>query len=165
MGKAKRNTYMVFMNVGSGTTKSWEVFGKDIEDLSRELNNEVNSFTNILGEVEVDVTKGPQVTTVDPIKYRSDSQISAKLYDIYKNDKELSEVEFEFCEVNTTQEILGSNDAPTGTYEAFTQVGAIDLKSWGGDTTGINSPIDINWKGEKTYGAFDPSTKTFTANS
>jgi len=164
MGKAKRNTYLVFMNVGTTSSKTWEVFGKDIEDLSRELNNEVNSFTNILGETEVDITKGAQVTSVDPIKYRSESEISKILYDIYKNDSELSDVEFEFCEVNTTQEIMGTNNTGTGTYEAFIQKGAVDLKSWGGDTTGLNSPIDINWLGEKTYGAFDPSTKTFTAS-
>lgn len=165
MPKAKRNTYRVFMNVSTTSTREWEIFGKDIEDLSREMNNEVNSFTNILGETEVDITKGAQVTSVEPIKYRDESKISKILYDIYKNDKELSEVEHEFCEVNTTQEILGSNDTPTGTYEAFVQIGAIDLKSWGGDTTGLNSPIDINWKGEKTFGTFDPTTKTFTAES
>jgi len=158
--KAKRNSYKVFMNVGTSASKEWEIFGKDIEDLSREMNNEVNSFTNILGETEVEITKGANVTAVDPIKYRDDSKISAKLYEIYKYDKELSDVEFEFCEVNTTQEVEGS----TGEYEAFIQTGAVDLKSWGGDTTGINSPIDINWLGEKTYGTFNPSTKVFTAS-
>ena len=157
--KAKRNTYLVFMNVGTTSEKSWEVFGKDIEDLSREMNNEVNSFTNILGETEVDITKGANVTSVDPIKYRSESQIAKKLYNIYKYDKELSEVEEEFCEVNTTQEVS------TNEYEAFIQKGAIDLKSWGGDTTGLNSPIDINWLGEKTHGTFNPITKTFTEGS
>lgn len=156
--KAKRNSYKVFMNVGDASTKEWEIFGKDVEELSRELNNEVNSFTNILGEAEVEITKGANVTTVDPIKFRDDSKISKILYEIYKYDKELSDVEFEFLEVNTTETIEGN----TNEYGAFMQTGAIDLKSWGGDTTGINSPIDINWKGEKTYGTFNPTTKTFT---
>lgn len=157
--KARRSTYLLFMNVSESTTsKEWEVIGKDIEELSRELNNEVNSFTNILGETETDITKGKQVTTCDPIKFRDDSKVSKKLYNIYKNDLELSEVEEEFLEVNTSMAVTGKD----GEFEAFMQVGAIDLKSWGGDTTGVNSPFDINWKGSKTYGTFNPTTKTFT---
>lgn len=157
--KQKRNTYKIFMNVSESTTsKEWEIIGKDIEELSRELNNEVNSITNILGETSTEVTKGNQVTTCDPIKLRDDSKASKILYNIYKNDLELSEVEKEFLEVNTSMPVSGSE----GEFEAFTQVGAIDLKSWGGDTTGINSPFDINWIGAKTYGTFNPTAKTFT---
>lgn len=157
--KQKRNTYKIFMNVSESTTsKEWEIIGKDIEELSRELNNEVNSITNILGETSTEVTKGNQVTTCDPIKLRDDSKASKILYNIYKNDLELSEVEKEFLEVNTSMPVPESQ----GEYEAFMQVGAIDLKSWGGDTTGINSPFDINWIGAKTYGTFNPTTKTFT---
>ncbi len=157
--KQKRNTYKIFMNVSESTTsKEWEIIGKDIEELSRELNNEVESKTNILGETEVEITKGNQVTTCDPIKLRSDSKASKILYNIYKNDLELSDVEKEFLEVNTSMPVTGND----GEYEAFTQIGAIDLKSWGGDTTGINSPFDINWTGAKTYGTFNPTTKTFT---
>lgn len=157
--KQKRNTYKIFINISESTTsKEWEIIGKDIEELSRELNNEVESKTNILGETEVEITKGNQVTTCDPIKLRSDSKASKILYNIYKNDLELSDVEKEFLEVNTSMPVTGSD----GEYEAFTQIGAIDLKSWGGDTTGINSPFDINWKGSKTYGTFNPATKTFT---
>lgn len=157
--KQKRNTYKIFMNVSESTTsKEWEIIGKDIEELSRELNNEVNSITNILGETSTEVTKGNQVTTCDPIKLRDDSKASKILYNIYKNDLELSEVEKEFLEVNTSMPVPESQ----GEYEAFLQVGAIDLKSWGGDTTGINSPFDINWIGAKTYGTFNPTTKTFT---
>lgn len=156
--KQKRNTYKIFMNVSESTTKEWEIIGKDIEELSRELNNEVESKTNILGETEVEITKGNQVTTCDPIKLRDDSKASKILYNIYKNDLELSDVEREFLEVNTSMPVTGQD----GEYEAFTQVGAIDLKSWGGDTTGINSPFDINWKGSKTCGTFNPTTKTFT---
>ena len=58
MAKAKRNTYMLFMDVSTSgaTSAEYEIIGKDIEELSRELNNEVNSFTNILGETETEVT-------------------------------------------------------------------------------------------------------------
>lgn len=158
--KAKRNSYKIFMDVSetSASAKEWEIIGKDIEELSRELNNEVNSFTNILGETEVEVTKGNQVTTCDPVKFRDDSKASKILYGFYKNDSELSEVERDFLEVNTSMPVSGSQ----GEYDAFMQKGAVDLKSWGGDTSGLNSPFDINWLGAKTYGTFNPTTKVFT---
>ena len=159
MAKQKRSTYKIFINVSDSTTsKEWEIIGKDIEELSRELNNEVNSITNILGETETEITKGNQVTTCDPIKFRDESKASKILYNIYKNDSELSDVEKEFLEVNTSMPVSGSQ----GEFEAFMQMGAIDLKSWGGDTTGINSPFDIHWIGAKTYGTFNPTTKAFT---
>lgn len=156
--KAKRKSYMIFMNVGTHASPTWEVIGRDNEDLSKEMNNNVNSFTNVLGETEVEITKGNRVISVDPIKFRDDSSISSKLYDIYKNDLELSDVEHEFLEVNTTETVQGNSNA----YGAFVQVGAIDLKSWGGDTSGLNTPFDINFKGEKTFGVFNPTTKVFT---
>lgn len=159
MAKARRSSYKVFMNVGTHESPEWEIIGKDNEELSRELNNEVNSFTNVLDETEVEVTKGANVITVDPIKFRDDSKASNILYGIYKNDLELSDVEHEFMEVNTTD----VQSDKTNEYGAFIQVGAVDLKSWGGDTTGVNSPFDINYKGAKTHGTFNPTTKKFTA--
>lgn len=155
-GKAKRNSTMIFMNVGESDAEEYEVIGKGIEELSRDMNNEVESTTDILGNTETTVTKGPQTTSVDPLKFERDSKASKIMYDIYKNDLELSDVEKEFVEVFT------EDVESEGEYAAFKQKGAIDLKSWGGDTKGINTPFDINWIGEKTQGTFNPTTKVFT---
>ena len=73
-----------------------------------------------------------------------------------EEDKELDEVVTDFMEVDATGE------ATSGEYPAFKQKGAIDLKSYGGDTKGISEPFDINWCGSKIYGTFNPKTKTFT---
>ena len=154
-GKAKRESAIVLMNVGD-TTEEYEAIGKDNDELSRTLNNEVEQKNNVLGETETEVTKAPQTTTVDPFKFRRDSKIASKLYDIYKNDKELDDVIEEFVEVFTEDKVA------EGEYGAFKQKGAIDLKSWGGDTKGVNAPFDINWCGAKTHGTFNPTTKKFT---
>ena len=66
-GKAKRESAIVFMNVGT-TNEEYEAIGKDNDELSRTLNNEVESKNNVLGETETEVTKAPQTTTVDPFK-------------------------------------------------------------------------------------------------
>ena len=61
-------------------------------------------------------------------------------------------------------EVDATEEVKEGAYPAFKQNGAIDLKSWGGDTKGIGTPYDINWVGAKTYGTFNPTTKKFTEN-
>lgn len=155
-GKSKRSSALLFMNTGTHDSPVWEIIGKDNDDLSRTLNNEVDSKTNVLGETDVEITKGPQTTTVDPYKIRKDSEISSKLYDAYKYDRELDELEHEFMEVFLDDKIS------EGEYGGFVQNGAIDLKSWGGDTKGLGAPFDINWSGEKTHGKFNPTTKKFT---
>ena len=78
--------------------------------------------------------------TVDPYKMRDDS------------------VEYPFLEVNTFEKVGQSQNE----YDAWVQTGAVDLKSYGGDTKAIGAPFDIHFIGKKTYGSFNPTTKKFT---
>jgi len=136
-------------------TENWRKIGHDIDDLSREMGNEVESKENILGDTSVTVTKAPQKTTVDPIYIDDADDITETLYQIYWHNKDGSDVEREFLEVAMFRGMGGK-------YNAFKQVGAVDIKSWGGDTKGVNAPFDIHWKGERVFGLFDPETMEFT---
>ncbi len=156
MAKAKRKELLLMHVDTSGETETFEAIGKDNDELTRSLNNEVESKTNVLGETTVDVTLGAQVTSVDPCYYRKDGQLAKKLKKIYEDDLELDDVVEEFIEIDMTE------DAPDNEYPCFRQKAAIDLKSWGGDTKGISTPYDLNWVGAKTKGTFNPVTKKFT---
>lgn len=160
MSKAKREEYIVFGVFDSEGKAFYEAIGKDNEDMSRTMNNEVNSFKNVLGVTSTEVTKGAQTTTVDPFKQESDSKMAEFLQRIYFEDLEGSDVEMEFIEVSMNGEV-----DEAGGYPAFKQTGAIALQSHGGDTTGISDPFDINWKGARVYGTFNPTTKEFTATT
>lgn len=155
--KAKRKQSLLMYIDHSGENEVFEAIGKDNDELTRSLNNEVESKTNVLGETTVDVTLGAQVTSVDPCYYRTDGLLAKKLKRIYEDDLELDEVVEEFMEIDMTEEST-SNE-----YPCFRQKAAIDLKSWGGDTKGISTPYELNWVGAKTKGTFNPTTKTFTA--
>lgn len=155
-GKAERKSAVLAMNVGTTEKEEYEIIGKDNDELTRERNNNVESKLNVLGKTTVEVTNGPQVTTVDPFRFERDSKIAQKLYEIDKYDKELSEVEEEFVEIFLEDKIA------EGEFAAWKRRGAIDLKSWGGDTTGVGEPFDINWVGDKVHGKFNPKTKVFT---
>lgn len=160
MGKAKRKDRRLFYveetTSGNSVTQDFEAIGKDNDELSRELNNEVEAKENVLGETTVEITKAPQVTTVDPCYYRSESKLAQKLKSIEWEDKDGDEVIEKFMEVDLTDEPV------SGAYPAFIQNAAIDVKSAGGDTKGLAYPFDLNWVGPKTYGTFNPTSKEFT---
>lgn len=155
-GKAPRKSAILVMNVGTKEKPEWEKLGKDNDDLTRTRNNNVEGKTNVLGETTVEVTNGPQVTTVDPFAFKRESKIAQILYEIDKYDKELDDVVYEFAEI-FEEDKLGENE-----FASFKQDAAIDLKSWGGPTNGLFTPFDINWTGNKTHGKFNPVTKTFS---
>lgn len=154
-GLIPRKEFMHFVNVGTTEEAEWELLGEGIEELSREMNNNVENTTDILGNNTTTVTKGNQVSSFDPFKCRRNSKLFAKLYQIYTDDLELSDVEMEFLEVSVFDKVS------EGTYSAVKQTGAIDLKSIGGDTTGLDMPFDVNYVGSKTKGTFAVATKTF----
>lgn len=155
-GKAQRKSAILLMNVGTKDKPEYELLGKDNDELTRTRNNEVESKSNVLGETVVEVKNGAQVTTVDPFKFERDSKVAQILYEIDKYDKELDDVVYEFVEV-FEEDKLGENE-----FACWKRDGAIDLKSWGGDASGIGEPFDINWKGAKVHGKFNPVTKAFS---
>lgn len=158
-GKIKRKDVMHFANVGTKSEPEWEQVGDGIEELTREMNNNVEAKTDITGNTSVTVSKGNQVSSVSPFKAKKESKLFQKLYQIYTDDLELSDVEMEFLEVSVFDEIS------EGLYSAIKQNAAIDLKSFGGPTTGLEMPFDINYMGEKEKGNFDPTTKTYTKST
>ncbi len=158
-GLIPRKEFMHFVNVGTTEEAEWELLGEGIEELSREMNNNVENTTDILGNNTTTVTKGNQVSSFDPFKCRRNSKLFAKLYQIYTDDLELSDVEMEFLEVSVFDKVS------EGTYNAVKQTGAIDLKSIGGDTTGLDMPFDVNYVGSKIKGTFAVATKKFTPAS
>lgn len=158
-GKIQRKLVMLFVDVGTSEAPEWEQIGKGIEELTREMNNNVESVTDITGETDVEVTKGNQTSSVSPFKARKESKLFQKLYKIYTDDLELSDVEMDFLEVSVFDEVS------EGVYSAIKQKGAVDLKSYGGPKSGVEMPFDINYIGAKEKGNFTASTKTYAKST
>lgn len=154
--KAKRKQHLLVYIDKSEETEQYEPIGKDNDELTRSLNNEVESKNNVLGESTVNVTLGAQVTTVEPFYYDKAVAFSKKLKSIFENELELDDVVEEFLEIDMTEEVSNKE------FPCFRQKAAIDLKSWGGDTKGIGTPFDLNWVGPREKGTFNPETKKYT---
>lgn len=139
-----------------GTTPDWRAFGEDNDELTREINNEIESKKNVLGKTSIKHSKGAQVTSVDPVVVRGDDVLSAILYNMFKYDLTGDKALLHCMEVTL------ADKQTDGSYGAFTEDAIVDLKSWGGDVSNLQAPIDLNWKGNKEHGTFNATTKAFT---
>lgn len=138
------------------TDPVWVPVGEDNDELTREQNNEIDAKKNVLGKTNIDHTSGAETMEIDPIAIRGNDDLSAILYMMFKyrlvGDK---------AKLQTLNVTLGDEES-TGNYGAFTEDAIVDLKSWGGDTSKLNSPISLNFCGNREHGTYSVSTNKFT---
>lgn len=166
-GKFNREDHMTFFNANitsvgkdgiiyNTETPTWVPIGKDNDEITREMNNEVDAKKNVLGETNVDHTAGANTTEIDPVAIRANDELSYILYMLYKYQLTGDKAKLQCMEVTYADEQTEK------TYGAFTEDAIVDLKSWGGDTSKLNSPISLNWLGNRVHGTFSTDTKAFT---
>ena len=156
-GRIKREEFKLFADVGASSAPEWELQGGRIEDMSLEMNPNVDTVTDVTGVTETTLDKYEKQTSVSPYYAKRDSKMAAWLYNVVREEKTLSDVEKTFCVVN----IFAGSD---GAYDAWTQKGVVAVQSFGGDTKGLQIPYNIHWIGEKVFGtaAISNGTMTFT---
>ncbi len=159
-GYIKREEFMTFADVATASTPEWELIGDKVEDMSLEMNPNVETVTDITGNTTTTLDKYEVQTSVSPMRARKESKLFALLYDIVKNEKTLSDVERTFLCVNVFDK---SGEGESATYAAWTQKGVIAVQNYGGNTQGLDIPFNIHWTGKKTHGTFSPAEKEFTA--
>ena len=156
-GRIKREEFKLFADVGASDSPEWELQGGRIEDMSLEMNPNVETVTDVTGVTETTLDKYEKQTSVSPYYAKRDSKMAAWLYNVVRDEKTLSDVEKTFCVVN----IFAGSD---GAYDAWTQKGVVAVQSFGGDTKGLQIPYNIHWTGEKVFGtaAISNGVMTFT---
>ena len=137
--------------------------GKDLEEYAIELNPDVETKKNILGENSVAVSGYEVSSSVDPYYYDYDEALSEKIMDIAMN-----RTTGDGCKTTTVDVLLKpgttSDAAPTVVW-AYREDCYIVPQSVGGDTTGIQIPFELHRAGNRVKGTFDLTTKKFTENS
>ena len=155
-GYIKRQDFMIFANVGD-SGEEWEVIGERIEEMSVEMNPNVETVTDILGNTVTTLDKYEPQTEVSPMRAKRESLLFQKLYQMVRDEKVLSDAEMEFLCVCVF-------DTDGDSYAAWKQNGVVAVESMGGSSEGLEIPFTIHWTGAKTYGTFRPESKTFTAS-
>ena len=134
--------------------------GKDITELSVELNPTVETTQNILGDNSV-IHDGYEASTdADPIYYEYDDSLTEKMMEIAMLRKFGDDCRTSYVEV--LMKPGASDSAPPEVIRAVREDVLLIPTSYGGDTSGVQVPFTIHYAGNRTVGTFDLETKKFT---
>ena len=140
---------------GSGSPK-WYLIGKDIDDMSVELNPDTESTENILGETSVKDNGYEVSMSADPYYADPADEIYAKIKDIAMNRLKGDE-----CKTKILEVVI---DKETGPFDAWIEDCIVKPQSYGGDTSGVGIPFDVMFNGNRKQGkaAIADRVPTFT---
>lgn len=141
----------------------YQLLGADLEEFNVELNPQVESKQNILGENSVthsgyEVSSSVETFYHDAKKALEDKIIELAMERAVGDACKTSYVEVLYQEGETA-------DTPPTVIRAYREDVLAIPTSYGGDTTGVQSPFDIHYCGNRTKGTFDRETRKFTPAS
>lgn len=142
------------------TSTSYVRLGKDLEAYAIELNPDVETKQNILGENSVSINGYDVSSDVDPYYYEYDDSLSEKIWDIGMN-----RITGDGCKTSVVDVLLKPNTttgAEPDVIEAWREDAFVVPESIGGDTSGVQMPFTIYRSGNRVKGTFDLSSKKFT---
>ena len=157
-GKIARKYLVHYINATPGGAATYEKIGKDLEEYNTEMNAELETKSNILGETSVNLSSYAPQASVEPYYAEKESPLSQFLQDIVDGRKVLDAAKTGVVEVHTWE-------GTDGAYTAYKESAIIEVVSYGGDTTGYQIPFNVHYLGDRVKGTFNPATKTFTPDA
>lgn len=142
-------------------TTNYIRLGKDLEEYTENLNPDVSTQKNILGENNV-IHNGFDVSSdVDPFYVRLDNDTPEELAEklMYIANERLTGTGTQTTKVDVLVDSTGN------VLWAYREDVVIAPSSVGGDTSGVKIPFSIYNDGGRVKGTWDTSTKTFTPAS
>ena len=138
-------------------TENREVLGARVEDSSIELNPEIETMTDILGQTYTDVNKTEPQQTLDPANIMGGSKISAYLYDAFTHNR-INDYNQAFS-VYIISGFIG--DATNG-YEAVRHDECSIIPTSVGGSAYVQMPLEIHYSNKITSGTVDKLADDFT---
>lgn len=158
-GKLKRSHLLHFLDssFGGSGTPGWAVQGKDVDDMSVELNPDTETVKNVLDESSVN--DNGYEPGLDVGTYYADP--GNPMYDKLK-DIALNRLTGDSCKTTILEVVV---DKTTGPYDAWQEDCIVKPQSYGGPQGGVNIPYNINFAGNRIKGTvtFTSGAPTFTA--
>jgi hypothetical protein len=160
VGKLKRSALVHYVDTtftATLTGANWYRIGKDVEDLSVELNPDTEPIKNILDETSVhDNGYEPSFDVDTYYADPSDGDIYAKLKDIAMNRRT-----GDACKTLVLEVII---DKASGAYDAWVEEAIVKPTSYGGATGGVRIPYTVTFCGNRQTGTVTITDKipTFT---
>lgn len=159
IGKLKRSYLMHYIDAsfGTGETPKWFLIGRDIEDMSVELNPDTDTVKNILDETVVNDNGYEPSIDADTYYANTGDAIYEKIKDIAMN-----RLTGDDCKTAILEVLV---DKKTGPYDAWTETCIVKPQSYGGAQGGVNIPYNIAFNGDRQQGTatIEKKVPTFTA--
>lgn len=134
--------------------------GKDLEELSEELNPDVSTVKNILGENSV-THNGYEVSSeVGTYYYYYNDELSEKILELA-----MSRATGDACKSTKVDVLLkpgATADVAPTVVKAWREDVFVVPTSVGGDTSGVQIPFTLHNAGNRVSGTFNIDTKKFT---
>lgn len=161
--KAERKYLAHYLDAAFDTTyaaPNYVRLGKDLEEFSVELNPDVETSKNILGENSVKHSGYEASSDADPVYFEYDDALTEKMMEIAMLRKTGDECKTSYVEVLLKP---GEADAAPTVVRAVREDVVVVPNSYGGDTSGVQVPFTVHYAGNRVAGTFDLTTKKFTA--
>ncbi len=159
--KLKRSALLHYLDAAfGGAAASWFIIGKDVEELSVELNPDTETVKNILDETNVNDNGYEPSFDVDTYYADpSDGQFYVKIKDIALNRKTGDE-----CKTKILEVLIDKTEGP---YDAWCEDCIVKPQSYGGAQGGVRIPYNVTFSGNRVKGTVTITDKVpvFTEDS
>lgn len=161
VGKLERSALLHYIDASfGGASPKWFLIGKDVEDMSVELNPDTETTKNILDETSVnDNGYEPSVDVDTYYANPDDGEFYEKIKDIA-----LNRLKGGACKTKILEVIV---DKKAGPYDAWVEDAMVKPQSYGGAQGGVRFPYNIAFCGNRTHGAVTITDRvpTFTTDT
>jgi len=160
-GKIKRKYMAHFIDAAApgATTPNYVRLGDDLEEFNVEMNANVETKRNILGNSMTTIDGYEPQASVEPYYAVVGDPLHARLQKIADERLTLDDLKTTVVEVHLWEE------DGAGKFVAYKEDAIIEVVSYGGDTTGYQIPFNLHHVGNRVKGVFDVATRTFTQNT
>lgn len=159
-GKLKRSHVRHFLDATFGLTladASWFALGKDMDDMSMNLNAQTTTVKNVLDETEVTHDGYEPSMDIGTQYANPEDPMYPQIKDIAMNRKTGDD-----CKTLLLEMLI---DKTTEPYDAWVEEAMIIVNSYGGSQSGVNIPYTIQPCGNRIKGTITlaDGVPTFTA--
>lgn len=155
--KIERKYLAHFVDSSFSDTPTYVRLGKDLEEYNIEMNPDIETKSNILGESSSVVKGYEPSSSVDTFYAYEGDPMFTQLAKVI--NERLTGAALKTTVVDV---LLDASGAVTWAYK---EDAVVIPQSIGGDGAGVQIPFEVNYDGSRVKGTFDMTTKAFTADA
>ena len=134
----------------------FERLGRDLEEYSVSMSAQVETRNNILGETDVCISSYQKTGDVANHYADDETELYNRLQTIIRDGLVLDDLRTHVVDVYLWDYASDNN------YSAVMEEAYIEVKSYGGDTSGYQIPFALHYTGKQQKGRFDIDNLVFT---